>query len=191
MEYERVASGRIKLKLTEEEKQRFSLGLKADLCRGYALDPAVYEIFDKAEQISGFDALSCLQAVEKNCGVDVYIARTFEKHGERSRFVTYKRRFYEFGLYRFDCVDDVINVCKALEIRGYDKESSLFVSGDGCFFLRTERGRTPFFDDSDTLDEQPLNIICEFGKKEDEQKLAPTELKCICKRGAVRKLAAL
>lgn len=156
MEFKIVNENKLKIILTNEDMASMDITYEEMEDKDTNTKRVLWEIFDKAKRVTGFDAAADNTYVQmydrKSDGCLIFVTKlnqqnTYEKRYKKLYTGIKKRRL----LYMFDNSETLSEVCKQLMFIGYNGKSDIFANNEK-YFLYIEDNR-----------EQALDLISEYG----------------------------
>ena len=159
MEFKLVNENKLKIVLTNEDMASMDITYEEMNYDDTNTKRVLWEIFDKAKRITGFDASLDKPLIQmydrKNDGCLIFVTKGTLKNDQYS----YEKRYKKFYtgikkrrlLYMFDNSETLSEACKQLTLIGYNGKSDIYANNDK-YFLYIEDNR-----------EQALDLISEYG----------------------------
>ena len=181
MELILISDSKLKIMLSQKDMTKYALRIEDIDYDNTQTRRAFWSILDEAKHKTGFDAAKekiFVQVFPSRCGgCEIFVTKLENgvSPDDLSVQVTQRNRR---EIYRFSDIEDLLRVCKILNERGFDGESSAFCD-DKCYYLSLT-GHHSFIDEYADMRENK-NYIYHILEHCDR----------ICATGAVNTLAPL
>lgn len=201
MEYIRISDS--KLKIICESNDLSAYGICADsLEYGNAQTRSfLEEILEQAKYKLGFETkrhrilVQVYPSLDGGCEIFVNRLESLKSDEDESKAADEspkKAPRIDEKLFFFDSLDPLLEVCKRLYAKGFEKRSSAFFLENEGYFLRLELEGE--LDEYQIPDLSEYSFILEFGEAENVSKRIPYLKeygRCICRSGAVETLGQI
>ncbi len=201
MEYIRISDS--KLKIICESNDLSAYGICADsLEYGNAQTRSfLEEILEQAKYKLGFETkrhrilVQVYPSLDGGCEIFVNRLESLKSNEDESKDADEspkKAPRIDEKLFFFDSLDPLLEVCKRLYAKGFEKRSSAFFLENEGYFLRLELEGE--LDEYQIPDLNEYSFILEFGEAENASKRTPYLKeygRCICRSGAVETLGQI
>lgn len=171
MELLLISDSKLKVTLSAEDMNRFSLNCDTIDYDNTETRRAFWQILDEAKHKTGFDAARDRVFIQvypsRSGGCEMYVIKL--KNMAKATDVNAKGQTQtngKVGVFSFDGIDILLPVCKKLHNMGYERESAAYAGDDGRFYLViTEkcRGAVPSSSREPSVTE--FGFIEEYGKR--------------------------
>ena len=165
MELLLISDSKLKVTLSAEDMNRFSLNCDTIDYDNTETRRAFWQILDEAKHKTGFDAARDRVFIQvypsKSGGCEMYVIKlkNMTQSGEMSA-KGQAQSSGKVGVFSFDGMDVLLPVCKKLHNMGYVRESAAYAGDDGRYYLViTERCRGQGSPQPSARD----NSVTEFG----------------------------
>ncbi len=145
MELILISSSKLKVMLSQDDMSALSLTCEKLDYDNTETRRAFWQIFDEAKHKTGFDAASERIYVQvypsKNGGCEMYVTKLSSEEGSSKSSgvsIKVKKRVQSAinrNLYCFETIDDLLCVCRQLDMLGYAEESSAYTDARGRYYL--------------------------------------------------------
>lgn len=196
MEIINISNSKIKISLTYEDLEKYSLSCNDINYDNTETRRAFWSILDDAKHTSGFDAAKSrvfIQVFSSPAGgCEMFVSRIFSEGEESVVCVRDPVAGIRCSVYSFEGLLSLIRACRLLCDLGYSHDSSAFYK-DGTYYLVLSCPDMPE-DNSICHDISYSDILCEFGTLIRDE-MAPCYINehctCFCSSPATKKLASL
>ena len=135
MELILISDSKLKIMLSKSDMQNYSITNECMSYENTDTRKMFGKLLDEANAKVGFDSKSGKVFIQvypsKNGGCEVYITTERAENAQAKKKTNTPRKKKEYCFYRFDCLNEIIELCKVLKESEYDLESFVCVEQEG------------------------------------------------------------